>query len=132
MVIGVGFDLASIDHWRRVSADAASDAVGGTFTPAEVERARGHAGDPAERLASRHAAKEAFIKALSSCNLHLDPVVGRIDLRQIEVDNDQHGRPFLRLHGEAGAAARSLGVVRSWLSLSHENDLAAAVVVLEG
>ena len=49
----------------------------------------------------------------------------------MEVALDEFGRPSLRLHGKASARARELGVARSWISLSHGDDLATAVVVLE-
>jgi holo-[acyl-carrier protein] synthase len=49
----------------------------------------------------------------------------------MEVELDEIGRPSLRLHGRALARAKELGVARTWVSLSHGDDLATAFVVLE-
>jgi holo-[acyl-carrier protein] synthase len=49
----------------------------------------------------------------------------------MEVELDEIGRPSLRLHGRASSRAKELGVTRTWISLSHGDDLATAFVVLE-
>ena len=91
----------------------------------------------AQRLAARFAAKEAFVKAWSGARAGRDPALDTVDLREIEVVDDGHGRPALRLHGTVAAAleqlASELGVaapLRTHVSLSHDPPTAAAVVVL--
>ena len=132
MLIGVGMDLAAAAPWRAALEDPATAALEGTFTGAELRYCQAGAGDPGERLAARFAAKEAFVKALGASHLHQAPRVGRLDLRGVEVRNDDYGRPYLALHGEAKAVADQLGVRRAWVNLTHEDDTAGAVVVLEG
>jgi holo-[acyl-carrier protein] synthase len=95
------------------------------FTEAERAYCRDMA-NPARHLAVRVAAKEATFKALSGS----DEARG-IGWREMEVELDEIGRPSLRLHGRALARAKELGVARTWLSLSHGDDLATAFVVLE-
>jgi len=132
VLIGVGLDLAATAFWRDALEDPATDVLAGTFTPAELSYARSTSGEVAEHLAARFAAKEAFVKALGASHRHRRPRVARLDQRDIEVRNDEYGRPYLVLSGEAQATAEQLGVRHIWLSLTHEESTAAAVVVLEG
>jgi holo-[acyl-carrier protein] synthase len=76
----------------------------------------------AARLAARFAAKEAAVKAL-------DPDERWTAWRDIEVHRGRTGRCTLRLHGDAGRLAERRGIDRLLLSMSHEADVAAAVVV---
>ena len=101
--------------------DAASGFVDGTFTLRE-QRVR----DP-RRLAARFAAKEAFLKAWSGSRYGRPPLLGSIDLREIEVVDDGYGRPGLVLHG---AVAAAVGRFDASLSLSHDGNAAIAVVSL--
>ena len=82
--------------------------------------------NPARHFAVRVAAKEAAFKALSGTQ-----EARAIGWREMEVELDEIGRPSLRLHGRASARAKELGVAKSWISLSHGDDLATAFVVLE-
>jgi holo-[acyl-carrier protein] synthase len=89
---------------------------------------RGYAGskaNSAERFAARFAAKEAAMKAMGT------GLAGGIGWTQIEVANDEAGRPFLQLHGVAEAVAARMGVRRIWLSLTHTSQNACAVVIFE-
>ena len=132
MLIGVGIDLADASFWQAALDNPATSVVEGTFTDQERRDARTGAGDEAERLAGRFAAKEAFVKALGGSRLGLPPSVERLDLSEVEVLRDAYGRPSLTLHGRAAEIASNLGVRHTWLSLTHEKGQAAAVVVLEG
>ena len=80
---------------------------------------------PAQAMAARFAAKEAFAKAAG---------LGMRGLAwtEIEVQSDALGKPLLALHGRAQAWARGQGITAWHLSLSDNGDYAAAVVVLEG
>ncbi len=132
MLIGVGLDLAAAEIWREALDDPATAAVTGTFTADELGYAHSAVGDVAEHLAVRFAAKEAFVKALGASHRHRPPRAPRLDLRDVEVANDDYGRPYLVLHGRAHALAEQMGVRHAWLSLTHERGTGAAVVVLEG
>ena len=50
----------------------------------------------------------------------------------IEVIHAAQGAPQLLLHGEAQARFAAMGGARAHLSLSHEGDMAMAMVILEG
>jgi len=94
------------------------------FTAGEIEycQARKYSG---RNFAARFAAKEAFMKALGT---------GWRDglaFNQIEVVNDELGKPELELHGKAADMLAAGNVTSIHLSLTHTNDLASAIVILE-
>jgi holo-[acyl-carrier protein] synthase len=131
-VLGVGIDVVGVSGFRAQLADSASGFVTATFTPGEQRDAERPAGDRAERLAARFAAK-----AWSSARYGRPPAVATVDLREIEVVLDGWGRPGLRLHGavrdavaELLPAAGDAGAVGHRLSLSHDGGVATAIVVL--
>ena len=126
MIIGIGVDVVEISRVRSMIASQGERALSRLFTAAEREYCVGMA-NPARHLAVRVAAKEATFKALSGT----DEARG-IGWREMEVELDVIGRPSMRLHGRASARAKELGVSRTWVSLSHGDDLATAFVVLEG
>jgi len=78
----------------------------------------------AESLAARFAAKEAFGKALGTG-------LAGIVLKDIIVVNGNNGKPELQVVNTALAALEKSGANRIHLSLTHEREYAAAVVVLE-
>lgn len=78
----------------------------------------------AERLAARFAAKEAALKALNVAHCG-------IAWRDIEVRRGGDGDCSLILHGTAQKAAREANLQVASLSLTHEGDYAAAVVLVE-
>lgn len=125
MIIGIGVDLVEISRVRSLLASRGERALARLFTAGERRYCEGMA-YPARHFAARVAAKEAAFKALSGT----DDARG-IGWREMEVVLDRLGRPSLQLHGRASSRARELGVTRTWLSLSHGDDLATAFVVME-
>ena len=126
MILGIGVDLVEISRVRSMIASQGDRAISRLFTDAERQYCAKMA-NPARHYAVRVAAKEAAFKALSGT----DEARG-IGWREMEVELDAIGRPSLRLHGRASARAKELGVLRTFISLSHGDDLATAYVVLEG
>ncbi|MGP9538918.1 holo-ACP synthase [Brachybacterium sp. AOP43-C2-M15] len=114
-VVGVGIDVVEI---ARLSAQLAR-------TPALLERLF----TPAERglsaasRAARVAAKEAVGKALGA--------PGDYSWQDVTVERTDVRRPYLRLRGATLRAAEEKGVVHLHLSLSHDGDVATAIVVAE-
>ncbi len=121
---GLGIDIVSVARIASLRERHGPRFLERCFRPDEIAlaRARGPRGD--EVLASRWAAKEAFVKALGGPGL-------RVPLRDVEVVRGQDGAPTLRLHGAAAAALAAAGAARALVSLSHEHDHAVATVVLE-
>jgi holo-[acyl-carrier protein] synthase len=75
-------------------------------------------------LAARFAGKEAVIKTLS-------PQGKGINWREIEILSEPNGRPSIHLYGKARNQAKSLGVDKLAISLSHCKDYAIALVTAE-
>ena len=132
MILGLGTDLAGVDFWRKAVADPTTSVLDGTFTEREIAYAGAGPTPFAHRLAARFAAKEACVKAFGSTRYGHPPLMAQMDLRDIEVVNDNWGRPSLIFHNDAHALAQKIGVTRCWLSLSHDEEFASATVVLEG
>jgi len=76
----------------------------------------------AARFAARFAAKEAAVKALQ-------PARHWSDWRAIEVRRHLSGRCTLVLRGQAALLASRRGIQELALSMSHDGDRAAAIVV---
>ena len=123
MILGIGIDVIQVERIRRWAA------IPGLyeryFHPEELEMARRNGPNAVLSLAARFAAKEAFGKALGT------GLYG-IQLRDINVVNDPHGKPELVLEGKALEIFRKLGGKNVHVSLTHEEDYALAMVVLEG
>ena len=132
MILGVGIDIVDINSFREQLSDLASRFIFDTFTPREraTVEARG-SGDLAHHLATRYAAKEAFIKAWSCARWGNPPLIKKLSFHEIEVISDQYGRPLLRIHGRVAKALKPFAPYRLNLSLSHDGNWAAAVVLIE-
>lgn len=125
MIRGVGVDIVKVDRIEQAVERWGYRFLKRIFTPAEIERCQQRA-RPAQCLALRFAAKEAFAKALG-----LGMRKG-LRWRDIEVVHDHLGKPDLLLHNQAQRLLEAMEASRTWLSLSDERESALAVVVLEG
>ncbi len=74
-------------------------------------------------LAGRFAAKEAFIKAVATGKM--------LNFRDIVVLNGSHGEPFIELNKTVKEAMFRKKAKKVTLSLSHIDDVSAAVCVFE-
>src|SRR5262245_6681426 len=95
------------------------------FTPAELKSVEGFKNN-AEHLAGKFAAKEALMKALGA------GIRQEVWFTQIEVLNDEAGKPYVNVSGEADARLKESGSKQVHISISHTGGMAAAVVILEG
>ncbi|MBA3559902.1 MAG: holo-ACP synthase [Gemmatimonadaceae bacterium] len=125
MIVGIGIDLVDIARVQRLLSDRKDRAVRRLFTEAEVAYATARA-EPARHFASRIAAKEATFKALTR-----HPRARAIGWREMEVICGDTGAPRLELSGLAASCAAELGANRWWISLTHSEGVAGAVVVVE-
>jgi holo-[acyl-carrier protein] synthase len=125
MIRGIGVDIVKVDRIEQAVERWGYRFLKRIFTAAEIERCQKRA-RPAQCLALRFAAKEAFAKALG-----LGMRKG-LRWRDIEVVHDEFGKPDLLLHNQAQRLLEDVEASRTWLSLSDERESALAVVVLEG
>ena len=135
-VLGAGLDLVHVPGLADQLAVAGSVFAQRAFTPRErreaARRARQCGSRPAEHLAARWAAKEAFVKAWSAALHGSPPVMGHVAWHEIEIVSDPWHRPGIALHGEAARAfAESVGRARIHVSLSHDGPMAAAQAIVE-
>jgi len=126
VIAGVGIDLVDIARVQRLLDAKGARALGRLFTAGEIGYATSRA-RPAMHLAARLAAKEAAFKALAGSD-----EARLIGWREVEVVSNPGGPPTLVFHGRAAVRAGELDVARTHLSLTHTDDTAGAVVVLEG
>ncbi len=124
MILGIGSDIVEIGRIERILRHSEKHFTERIFTAEEIAYAASRA-RPALHYAARFAAKEAFVKALGS------GFRNGLEWREIAVRNNPVGRPELILRGRARELCRELGVTATWLSLSHERELALAFVILE-
>jgi holo-[acyl-carrier protein] synthase len=125
MIRGIGVDIVKVDRIEKAVERWGHRFLKRIFTADEIERCQKRA-RPAQCLALRFAAKEAFAKALG-----LGMREG-LRWRDIEVVHDNFGKPDLLLHNQAQRLLEAMEASRTWLSLSDERESALAVVVLEG
>lgn len=114
MILGIGLDVVNIERFVT------------RLTPALT--ARLFFGDEKERnprtLAGMFAVKEAVIKALGG--------VEGFSWHDIHVTSQPTGAPHATLGGATQAIATARGVDTVFVSISHDDPVAVAMVVLEG
>ncbi len=133
MILGLGLDIVDL---TMMAEKCFGNPLGGfrenNFTEGEIRYAEEHyPKNPIESLSVRWAAKEAFLKALDMVNLGHERLIKQVNNREIEIVSDDQSRPTILLHGQVKSVAAQLKVSRISLSLSHDGNYAAAVVILE-
>ena len=123
MILGVGVDVVQVS--RMTAWLDQEDLLHRFFHDDEVADSLSRGGDAVTRsLAARFAAKEAYGKAIGTG-------LREFSLKDVQVMNNELGKPEMRLHGNAQEALRRHGGGRVHLSMTHEIDNAIAVVVIE-
>ena len=125
-LIGIGIDLVDIARAGEMLSRWGDRVLRRLLTPGEQAIVLA-SGRPEERLATRLAAKEAVYKAMQAL-----PGARAIAWRDIEVVSDVEGRPTITLHGLAATLAHDVRGMHLHVSLSHSEQTAGAVVVVEG
>jgi holo-[acyl-carrier protein] synthase len=124
-VLGIGVDLvenARIQHSLDRFGERFLQRV---FTPGEIEYSQSMK-YPARHLAARFAAKEAVSKAFGTG-------IGKaMGWKDIDVRRKPSGEPFVVLEGGAKDLAAERGVSAIWITLSHTEHHAMAMIVIEG
>ena len=78
-----------------------------------------------EHYAARFAAKEAFLKAIGT------GWRSGTAFNEIEIYNDEEGKPELRFHGITATTVAELKLGKVLVSLSHLKTMACAMVIIE-
>lgn len=124
MIYGIGTDIVEVDRIaaKMEKGTGFRDLV---FTPHEITYCDAQV-NPSQHYAARFAAKEAFLKAMGTGWGH-----GKINFNEIEICNDETGKPLLRLTGNATSSYNELQIKQILVSLSHVKATAIAMVVIE-
>jgi holo-[acyl-carrier protein] synthase len=118
MALKTGIDLIEIARIRRAYERHGDRFLQRVFTLAEIAESRGRA----DSWAIRFAAKEAAVKALGTG-------IGPVSWLEVETLHKRSGEPYLVLYGRAEKIAQFLGLKTWAVSLTHSQEMAAAVVV---
>lgn len=124
MIIGTGVDVVDIARIRGILEKLKDRFVSRVFTSAEQQFCDGHR-DAAPHYAVRFAAKEALFKAIGT------GWAKGVTWLDVEVLREHQEAPVLILHGEAQRLSQSMGVRKVHISLSHSDQWAVAMVILE-
>ena len=123
MIVGLGIDFVNVNrmrHWPEVDG-----IIERFFHRNEIEASLLRGTSSILSFAARFAAKEAFGKALGTG-------LSGLRLTDIEVRNNHNGKPCIVLYETALEAFMNTGGKNIHLSLSHEDEAAVAVVIIEG
>ncbi|MFH1829934.1 MAG: holo-ACP synthase [Pseudomonadota bacterium] len=124
MIIGIGVDLIDVRRFESIIFRWKQRFLRRVFTDNEIRycNTKKH---PAQRFATRYAAKEAFIKALFPRGQK------GVRLKDIEIDQREN-RPVVNLSGTMKSLADERKIKDIHLMVSHDGDYGIANVVLEG
>ncbi|HAF27838.1 MAG TPA: holo-[acyl-carrier-protein] synthase [Bacteroidales bacterium] len=122
MTLGIGTDLFEIKR-MKIRLEKQPSFVQGVFTENEMNYCNQFK-NKAQKFAARYAAKEAFLKALGT------GWRDGITFKDIEITNNDLGKPDIRLSGISKKIADKLGVTEIHLSISHTKELVIAFVTI--
>ena len=122
MINGIGVDIVEISRIRKsIQRDGFLAKV---FSHKEIEYCKKSAKSH-ENYAGRFAVKEALIKAIG------EGLLFKIDLSKIEIVNDEHGKPEIKLSDEVCSLFPYLKESSIHVSISHSASYAVGMVIIE-
>ena len=116
----IGVDMAEVDRIEEMIAKHGDRFLQRVFTSLEIDYCQKKAN--AQSFAARFAVKEAVFKAAGT-GLNLG-----MRWKDVEVENDDKGKPFVRLYGKTAEILENTNV---HVSISHTGNMAIAMVVVE-
>jgi holo-[acyl-carrier protein] synthase len=124
-IIGIGIDIVHIPRIAQSIERFGDRFLQRIYHPEEIAFSQKRKKN-AEFLAGCFAVKEALLKALSD-------FPGRgVSWADIYITHAPTGQPILHYAGKIRELCEEKGVQRSFVSITHDGDLAVAQVVLEG
>jgi len=114
MILGTGIDIIEIERISKAIKRWGEDFLHHVFTEKEIAYAQKHR-YPDQHFAARFAAKEAVLKAIGD-NAH-------IVWKDIEIINDQHGRPICVFSDQSFKH-------QILISISHTENYAVASAII--
>lgn len=127
MIIKTGIDIIEVERIKTNIEKYKDRFLNKVFTKKEIEYCESRKIQKYESYAGRFAAKEAIFKAISDI---LDNKYN-IEWKDIEVVNNEYGKPYVNLKLEKFAKMKDINrVVNIDISISHIKDIAVANVVM--
>ncbi len=125
MILGTGIDIIEVSRIRASYEKFGERFLRRILRPGEIAYCLSHR-FPAPFLAARFAAKEAISKAFGTG-------IGKdLGWQDLEVGRKESGEPFVILHDGGQKLFERRGGAKFHLSLSHTENYATAVAILEG
>ena len=122
MILGIGTDLFEVSRMKK-AIEKDTLFIESVFTKNEIQYCQ-----PLKRkeqnFAARFAAKEALMKALGT------GWRDGIKFTDINISNNDLGKPEISLSGKAKEIADNMGVKSIHLSMSHIKDIVNAFVII--
>ncbi|MFW5749745.1 MAG: holo-ACP synthase [Halanaerobium sp.] len=124
MIVGTGIDIIKNSRIKRLKEKYEERFLKKIYTEAEIEYCQ-QKKNSAPSFAARFAAKEAVLKALGTG-------MRNNSWQDIEILNNNLGKPEVKLVGSTADRAEELGVSSIFISISHERDYSIAQIIMEG
>jgi holo-[acyl-carrier protein] synthase len=124
MILGTGIDIIEVARIQASHERFGERFLNRILLPGEIAYCLSHRA-PAPLLAARFAAKEAISKAFGT------GIGAQLAWQDMEVARRESGEPYVILHGRGEALLQSRGASIVLISLSHTDNYAAAVAILE-
>ncbi|ADO77769.1 holo-ACP synthase [Halanaerobium praevalens] len=124
MIIGTGVDIVKNNRIKVLIQKYEAHFLEKVYTKAEISYCQAKK-DYAASFAARFAAKEAVLKALGTG-------MRNNSWQEIEILNNQLGKPEISLFGKTKTRATELKISNIFLSIAHEKEYSIAQVIMEG
>jgi holo-[acyl-carrier protein] synthase len=124
MIKGIGTDIIEIERVKQ-KVDKPLGFKEKVFSSAEINICEAKGALKYQSYAGRFVAKEAFLKAVGIS------WIDEFNLNEIEVLNEESGKPFFQLRGSIDTWAKDNKISSMHLSISHSKEYATAIVILE-
>lgn len=125
MILGIGTDLIEVARIATAFEKFGERFAGRILLPDEIAYCRSHR-NPAPFLAVRFAAKEAISKAFGT------GIGSQLGWHDMEIRRHESGEPWVQLHGKGKLLFEARGARQLRVSLSHTQNYATAMALLEG
>lgn len=123
MIVGLGVDIVEVARIKNAVSRWQDSFLRKIFTEGEINYSKAKKFSY-QHLAARFAAKEAVLKAIGDSSIH------RIEWSEVEVLNDEFGKPVVHLSGEAKRIKDRKNISEILITMSHTSKLAVANAIL--
>ena len=123
MIIGTGVDIIKISRIENIIQSKRDSFYKKIFTSNEIKYIQAKNHNP-QTISGLFAAKEAISKLLGTG-------IGKVNWKDIEINHDEFGKPYIKLYGKGENIAKNLAIDTIHLSISHEKEYAIAFAIGE-